>query len=251
MEDNYKNKLYELLAVEYNCKSHNFKISENLVTVSALKEGRRRYGNKPYFFQMVTTGDNAVITADEELQKFLTEFSKGKVGRTLFEIPNLIVLNNELDKYGMCLTTTYHMFLPKRKVEPKNKYHVKWFYDKEIHQFYKDERFPNAILDEYNENRPDTIVVCAYDGNEIMGMAGCSEDAPGWCQIGIDVLQQYRERGVATYLVTLLKDKIMEQGKIPFYGTTLSNYGSWNVAINSGFAPAWVEIGCTKKEDTK
>ena len=201
------------------------------------------------FFQMVTTGDNAVITANETLQEFLLEFSKGKTGRELFEIPNLIALNNEIAKYGMRLSTTWHMFLPKRKVEPIKKYNVKWFYEKEINRFYKDKRFPNAILDEYNENRPDTIVVCAYDGNEIMGMAGCSEDAPGWCQVGIDVLPQYRERGVATYLVTLLKDKIMEQGNIPFYGTTLSNYSSWNVAINSGFAPAWVEIGYTEKEE--
>lgn len=40
---------------------------------------------------------------------------KGKIGRELFEIPNLIVLNKELEKYGKCLTTTWHMFLPKRK----------------------------------------------------------------------------------------------------------------------------------------
>lgn len=247
-EYNYKNNLYELLSLEYNCKPEDFSGTDNLVTVSELKEGRRRYGNKPYFFQMVTTGENAVITADKQLQELLVDFSKRKIGRELFEIPNLIVLNKELDKYGMCLTTTWHMFLPKRKVELKNNYHVKWFYDKEIHQFYKDGRFSNAISSEYNENRPDTIVVCAYDGEELMGMAGCSEDAPGWCQIGVDVLPQYRQKGIATYLVTLLKDKIIEQGNIPFYGTTLANYSSWNVALNSGFVPAWVEIGYTKKK---
>lgn len=79
-----------------------------------------------------------------------------------------------------------------------------------------------------------------------MGMAGCSEDAPHFMQIGIDVMEEYRSMGVGTYLVTLLKDKIAAQGDIPFYGTSVSNYHSWNIAINCGFKPAWVEIGAEK-----
>ena len=135
------------------------------------------------------------------------------------------------------------MFLPKTKVELKNHYPTKWFYDKEIFCFYGQKQFPNAISKSFNKNRPDKIVVCAYDGETIMGMAGCSEDAPKWYQIGVDVLPQYRNKGIATYLVILLKDKIIKQGNIPFYGTTLANYSSWNVALKSGFTPAWVEIG--------
>ena len=46
--------------------------------------------------------------------------------------------------------------------------------------------------------------------------------------------------------MTLLKNKITELGQIPFYGTSLSNYHSWNVALNSGFRPVWVEIGSKK-----
>ena len=42
--------------------------------------------------------------------------------------------------------------------------------------------------------------------------------------------------------------KILEEGNIPFYGTSLSNYHSWNIALNSGFRPAWVEIGAEKKK---
>lgn len=89
--------------------------------------------------------------------------------------------------------------------------------------------------------------MCALDGEAVMGMAGCSEDAPGWLQIGVDVMPAYRSRGVGTYLVSLLKKEIIARGAIPFYGTSLSNYHSWNIAINSGFYPAWVEIAATKK----
>jgi GNAT superfamily N-acetyltransferase len=74
----------------------------------------------------------------------------------------------------------------------------------------------------------------------------CSEDATGWLQIGIDVIPEYRSKGVGTFLVTTLKNKIIEQGDIPFYGTSASNYHSWNIALNSGFKPAWVEIGAKR-----
>ena len=106
--------------------------------------------------------------------------------------------------------------------------------------------FPNAILDSFNEKRPDRIVVCAYDGENIIGMAGCSEDAKGWMQIGIDVMPKYRSKGIGTYLVNLLKNKIEDMGDIPFYGTSVSNYHSWNIAINCGFFPAWVEVGASR-----
>ena len=238
-------KLLEQLSHEYSCTPEDFTKSENVLTLSKYSEKARAYSNEKPFFHMVTTGGNAVITAEECLHPFLKEFMK-KTGHFLFELPNLLPLEKELNRFGHTLTQSYHMFLPSHDVKPLLDLPVKWFFEEEIHGFYGDERFPNAICEEYKPRRPDRIAVCAYDGDKIMGMAGCSEDAKGWMQIGIDVMPEYRSKGVGTYLVTLLKNKILEQGDIPFYGTSLSGYHSWNIAINCGFKPAWVEIGCNK-----
>lgn len=248
MKSNYFDSLRKLLALEYNCAPEDFLKKENVLTVSKINEGRRIYSDEKYFFHMVTTGANAVVTADESLHPFLEKFTDNRMGHWLFEIPNLLPLEKELNKSGYSLTQTHHMFLPAADVQPQKSYPVKWFYDREIDQFYGDERFSNAICTGFCPHRPDRIVVCAYDENQIMGMAGCSEDALHWQQIGIDVMPEYRSRGVGTYLVTLLKNKIIERGDIPFYGTSVSNYHSWNIAINCGFRPAWVEIGAEKKE---
>lgn len=248
MDAKQQRKLFGLLSLEYNCEPDDFIKKENVLTISALKEGRRKYSEKPYFFHMVTTGNNVVITADERLHPYLTDFMKDRTGHWLFEIPNLFPLEKELNLYGYSLTGTYHMFLSCSEVQPIKEYPVKWFYENEIRQFYGDKRFLNAIAPYYLEYRPDTIVVCAYDGDTIIGMAGCSEDAPHWQQIGIDVIPGYRSKGVGTYLVTLLKNKIIEQGDTPFYGTSVSNYHSWNIALNCGFRPAFVEIGAKKSD---
>lgn len=247
MNRKYLNELHRLLALEFNCSAEDFLKEENVLTESALHEGRRNYSPEKYFFHMVTTGGNAVITAEKFLHGFLSGYMKDRTGHALFEIPNLLSLESELNKYGYTLTQTNHMFLPCCDTLPAKQFPVKWFYDKEIHQFYGDKRFPNAICSEFKPERPDRIVVCAYDGEKIMGMAGSSEDAPGWQQIGIDVLPEYRSRGVGAYLVSLLKQEIMKRGDIPFYGTSVSNYHSWNIAINCGFRPAWVEIGAEKR----
>lgn len=167
----HTSQLKELLSLELNCKPSDFDLQHNILTLPQLHEGRRMYSPEKYFFHMATTGRNAVITAEECLHPFLERFIAGKTGHSLFEIPNLLLLDKELQKYGHTLTTTYHMFLPSFTAEPAKEYRVKWFYDDEIHQFYGDERFPNAICDKFLPHRPDKIVVCAYDGDEITGMS--------------------------------------------------------------------------------
>ena len=39
-------------------------------------------------------------------------------------------------------------------------------------------------------------------------------------------------------------------GDIPFYGTAAANIQSQNIAINSGFKPAWVETEAMKIEES-
>lgn len=82
-------------------------------------------------------------------------------------------------------------------------------------------------------------------------MAGASADTDALWQVGIDVKERYRGHGLGTTLVSLLCDRIEALGKTPFYGTVLANLHSQNIALNTGFYPAWVEISSFKKEETK
>ncbi len=248
----FREKLLKQLSVDLNCNSSDFLSAENVITTSALNDGRRSYSPGAPFLEMATLGPNTVITADPCLHDFLHEFVKDKEGHRLFELDSLIMLNRELEKYGYQMAPTHHMFLPCEDVKPVQRCAVKWLYDDEINTFYGDSRFPNAIaFPEPCPVRPDRIVVIAVDGETIMGMAGCSEDAPHWQQIGIDVLPAYRSKGIGSYLVSLLKNKIIEMGDIPFYGTAAANIHSQNIALRSGFSPAWVETEAVKLDDER
>lgn len=246
----YYEKLLEQLAIDFNSTPAALQAKDIIITSSALNDGRRSYSPGKPFLQMATLGSTTIIMADECLHKFLHGMIEDEDGHYLFEFDKLLRLNEELKQYGYQMNPTHHMFLPSCNVIEEGHFKVEWFHDSEISQFYGDTRFPNAIA--YPTPcpvRPDRIVVIALDGDTIMGMAGCSEDAPHWHQIGIDVLPEYRSRGIGSYLVTLLKNRIIDMGDTPFYGTAAANIQSQNIAIKSGFKPAWVETEAVKIGD--
>ena len=250
MFNKYYEKLLHQLSLDYNCTPEDLAAKDNIITVSKLNEGRRSYSPGKPFLQMVTLGRNTVIMADEYLQDFLRGFVRNREGHSLFEFDNLTELNEEMKKYGYKINPTHHLFLPYRNVATEEHFPVKWLYDGEIDRFYGDERFPNAIAFPVRcPVRPDRIVCMAVDGDNIMGMTGCSEDAPHWQQIGIDVLPEYRSKGIGSYLVSLLKNRIIEMGDVPFYGTAAANIPSQNIAVNCGFRPAWTETEAVKIEE--
>ena len=61
-------------------------------------------------------------------------------------------------------------------------------------------------------------------------------------QIGIDVLPEYRQKGIASALTSRLAIETLARGKVPFYCCAWSNIKSARNAIKSGFRPAWVEM---------
>ena len=88
----------------------------------------------------------------------------------------------------------------------------------------------------------DVLAVGAFDGDTLIGLAGCSADCETMYQIGIDVLPAYRRQGVASALTARLALETLKLGKVPFYCAAWSNLKSVRNAIRSGFRPAWVVL---------
>lgn len=79
-------------------------------------------------------------------------------------------------------------------------------------------------------------------GFRVCFMAACSADCETMWQIGVDVLPEYRRKGIASALTSRLAMEILERDKVPFYCCAWSNLKSARNAIKSGFRPAWVEM---------
>ena len=158
---------------------------------------------------MVTTGKNTVINAHEEIHEWLVNWSKGKEGIWLFEHHNLMELEEELSKYGQRLGQSHHMFLPKARMEEVDApFAVQWFEPEDIQTWCGRDEFPNALCDCFKPERPDVLAAGAMYGGQMVGLAGCSADTKLFWQIGIDVLPEWRGKGIATMLVKLLKNEV-------------------------------------------
>ena len=243
-------RIRQQLALELNCAPEDLSGSANTITPAVAHEKRRRFSEGPFFLQMATLGDGAVISAEEVLHPWLRDWARDKRGFWLFEQHNYFLLDRELRKYGYGMALTHHMFLPAPgPVEDRTGLRVRWLEQGEMTPYYGREEFSNALCDRFHPERPDVLAVLALDGETVMGMAGCSAETPELWQIGIDVLPPYRGRGIGTSLVRLLRNEVLRRGAVPYYGTSLSNLGSWKVALGSGFVPAWIEAEARAAED--
>ena len=163
----------------------------------------------------------------------------------LFETPNLHVLNEALMEKGQKICFMAEYFLPdvkvirQRTVEDACPYKLKILTQADFSELYLPE-WSNALCEKRREL--DVLGVGAYDGDTLVGLAGCSADSDTMWQIGIDVLPEYRRQGIASSLTSRLAVEILKRGKVPFYCAAWSNIKSVRNAIRSGFRPAWVEM---------
>ncbi len=110
------------------------------------------------------------------------------------------------------------------------------------------EDFRNLYLPEWSNalckdrSHLDMLGIGAYDNGRLIGFAACSADCDEMWQIGIDVLPEYRQKGIASALTSKLAKEILNRGKVPFYCSAWSNIRSARNAAKSGFIPAWVEM---------
>jgi GNAT superfamily N-acetyltransferase len=236
------------LALDYNCQLSDFEKEKNTIVEKNLMDGRRVYSNDGCFLKILCFGGRAIISATPIIIPWFEEELMGKDAAWFFEYRKLRAIDKKLEEFGHEIADVHHYYLPNINGPSIDTItNVKWYESEEIFEFENDHRFREALA--FDKNHMDMLAVAAFDGNNIMGMAGASADSKTMWQIGIDVLPEYRSCGIGKSLVILLKNEILKRGKIPFYGTVESHFHSQNIAIGAGFFPAWAELYSKSKKD--
>lgn len=232
-------------AMDANCNAADFCTEENVVVESVMNENARKYLKLPLACNLISYGNNIVASIQEEYRDIVTSYINKYPVEHCFETPNMYVLNNELQRYGVRICFMAEYFLPDVNClkELKCDYELKILHKKEFADLYKPE-WENALCEKRKEL--DVLGAAAYDGGKMIGLAACSADCDAMWQIGVDVLPEYRRKGIASALTSKLALEILNAGKIPFYCAAWSNVKSVRNAIKSGFKLAWIEM--TAKE---
>lgn len=234
----------EQLAKDYCCAPEDFLKKNNVVKEAFSADGQRSLTDEPVFFRMATFGTNAVIAAAEEILPFARDISNCD-GLSLFDGKGIAAINRAAAPKGHIIGMINQYYLPEPPTRTPDRcgYRIEVFEEEEIrtqlYPYYKG--YDNALL-YHGGKRRDVLAVCAISGRTILGMAGASNDSPMFWQIGIDVLLECRGRGLASILVATLANEVFHRGAVPYYGTWPGNIASHNVALKSGFRPAWTEL---------
>lgn len=236
---------YRQLALEFGCTPEAFSQPGLTLTTAAFRPGARGTIRKDPMLLMAGTGNSVVIAANGGLRELVEELAGNVNGlHRLFEYPALKALDAKLSESGRTLWGTEHFFLPGnslRELALPGELQYRWFDAETVQELYPNECFRMALAAEHDPARPDMIALAALDGGKIAGVAGASADTETMWQVGIDVVEGYRGKGLGAALVSALSREIENRGKLPFYGTAVGNLDSQRIAIQCGFVPAWIE----------
>ena len=85
----------------------------------------------------------------------------------------------------------------------------------------------------------------AIHREEVGGVATVSTDSDSLWQIGIDVVRDHRGRGLGVALTSQATRAVLDQGRVPYYATSVANITSRRTAQSAGFYPCWTSVYTT------
>ena len=228
-------------AIDLNCTPADFLQKENIVVESKNHPDARKYLTFPFDCNLVSYGNNIVASVNEAYREIVTDYINRFPAEHCFETPNMHVLNDAMQKENLRVCFMAEYFLPDLTALKAQEcpYELRILGPEDFGSLYT-EQWSNALCEKRKEL--DVLGVAAFDGEKMVGFAGCSADCEDMWQIGVDVLPEYRRQGIASAVTSHLALEILKRGKVPFYCAAWSNIRSVRNAIKSGFRPAWVEM---------
>ena len=237
----------EQAAIDSSCRPEDFLGNENKIFISKPSPDARVYLDLPFEADLTSYGECVVASVSERCYEPVKEYIEKFSAVDCFETPAINVLSEKLRPMGLDVCFMAHYSLPDADtIRPLPcPYPVKMLGKEDFAGLYKPE-WSNALC----AKRPqyDVIGAAAFDGDRMVGFAGASADGKRMWQIGIDVLPEYRRRGIASALTSRLACEILDRGIVPFYCHAWSNLASSRNAIRAGFRPAWVALTVKSRE---
>ena len=237
-------------AIDLNCRPEDLTSGKKVVVDSKPHPKARAYLKLPFACNLVSYGGGVVASVSPEVREIAATYLGKYPTEHLFETPNLHALDDALAPLGLRTCFMAEYFLPElAALKPLPcKYELRLLERADFQHLYLPQ-WSNALSDK----RPhlDILAMGAYDGDTLIGMAGCSADCDSMWQIGIDVLPAYRRQGIASALTAQLALECLARGKVPFYCAAWSNLPSVRNAIKAGFRPAWVELTVKSAETVR
>lgn len=224
MDEYIKNRIEEFLSKEYCCNLDDLQDDGIVFTVKSIV-------SQPYI-KIMAYRNSVVICTSHNISEKIKGMLRGKSVDEIFEIP--FVYGQTIHYVPDC---AYDYPFGKR-----TDYDFQLLFDENILSLQGLEGFGNSLEFDDQGKTPTRAACIVRENKKVIGVAGATptEIADIW-EIGVDVLDEYRNAGWGTRVVCNLTKELLERNIIPFYSASVTNIGSQSVAIRSGYLPVWVD----------
>ena len=231
----------EQSAVDCHCDAKDFLQDKPIITQSQPHPKARKYLPLPFACDLVSYGNNIVAQTSQALAPVVSEYVQKYPVAHALETPHLHALDDLLRPHGLKVCFMAEYFLPDvDAIRPLPcPYDLRVLHQADFQGLYLPQ-WSDALCEDRKEL--DVLGVGAYEGEKLIGLAGCSADCEEMYQIGVNVLPEYRRQGVASALTSRLALEILAVEKVPFYCAAWCNLKSVRNAMKCGLRPAWVEV---------
>ncbi|HWT76739.1 MAG TPA: GNAT family N-acetyltransferase [Mobilitalea sp.] len=239
--------MLEQLARDYACSIVDITSRRNVFVEARKLSNSRYFAEDTSFLRVLCINSKLVFFADPVLYSWVRERFDGFPGQWFFNIQTLKEVDNILNRYGYQIHPfSHHNYIPgdhfasSDNTEEPVDFRIKWVEKADIPGLREENRFWNSFC--FNSDVPDMLGAIAEKDGTYIGAAGVRASSENLWEMGVDVLETAQGKGVATTLVRVLKDELLQRGKVPYYGTAESHIKSQKVAVKAGFVPAWAEV---------
>ena len=224
LKDIVKNKIEKLLSKQYYCSLKN--LNENKIIYSINNNVEQHY------IKILAYKNCVVVCTSKNLYTKVQKLLQGKNRDEIFENP--FVYGQTIHYVPDCNCTYDMTSLLKCEYES--------IFDEKILSLKGLTGFENSLAFDKNGFTSTKAVYIAKYCNEIIGVAGASNSSVnGVWEIGVDVIEKYRNAKIATNLVSKLTKQLLLQNIVPFYSASVTNIASQMVANRCAYVPMWVD----------
>lgn len=219
-----KNKIEELLSKEFYCSLKELNEKATIYSVNS--------NVKQPYIKILAYRNCVIVCTSKNLHSKVRELLQNKNRDEIFELPLV---------YGQ----TIH-YVPNddgiKDILGSSDYDYEYLFDRDILSLTGVTGFENSLTFDEKGSTSTKAVYIARDNDRIIGVAGAAESSiNGVWEIGVDVVEKYRNAKLGTYLVRRLTGELLARNIIPFYSASITNIGSQMVANRCGYIPFWVD----------
>lgn len=238
-----------VLAADLACHVDDFAGTGVKAVLAQKLPGRRRFPFPQEQLWLVSMDQKIVIACDEGRMPWVQENLLVLDHEDIFTVATMVDCEKLVRESNQFMAGPFLKFVCStdalRVAPTPHRVKLLHFEGQEISQLYEYEGFGHALSYDQESPRPDVLAIAAEIQGQIIGIAGASADCPDMWQVGVQVKPSFQGRSIGKALVSELTQEILQQGKVPYYSTVLSNLTSQRLAIGLGYWPAWVELYAT------